>query len=177
MRILFIGNSFTARNDVPGRAARLVSEEAGFEVHTRLIQRGGASLKMHWNKGEAAAAIQEGGWDWVVLQEQSTLPWKNRARFFEGVRLFHPTIEQSGARTVLYQTWPRLHLPETAEPLLSAYEAIAEETGALVVAVGRRWMEHISPELYDADGSHPSAAGSELAARCFADAILAENRG
>jgi hypothetical protein len=35
---------------------------------------------MHRNKGEAQAEIARGKYDYVVLQEQSTLPVKNAAR-------------------------------------------------------------------------------------------------
>jgi len=85
LKVLFVGNSFTARNDLPGLVARLAAAR-GRRLEHRLISAGGASLRMHWNKGEAPKAIREGGYDYVVLQEQSTLPIKNAARFHENVR-------------------------------------------------------------------------------------------
>src|SRR5690348_16626579 len=111
MRLLFIGNSFTARNDVPGLVARLAAA-GGHALDHDLISAGGASLRAHWNKGEARRAIEGGGYDWVVLQEQSTLPVKNAGRMRENVRLFDPVIRASGARTALYMTWARRHAPE-----------------------------------------------------------------
>src|SRR5262245_54085065 len=87
LSVLFIGNSFTARNDLPGLIAGL-AEARGLRIEHRLISAGGASLRMHWNKGEALQAIRTGGYDYVVLQEQSTLPIKNAARMHENVRLF-----------------------------------------------------------------------------------------
>src|SRR2546421_5311370 len=87
LRVLFIGNSFTARNDFPGMVAAL-AEAAGARFEHRLVSAGGASLRMHWNKGEATAAMREQRYDYVVLQEQSTLPFKNAARMHENVRLF-----------------------------------------------------------------------------------------
>ena len=85
MKVLFIGNSFTARNDLPGLIARL-AEARGKGLEHRLIHAGGASLRAHWNAGQAAEAIRDGGYDAVVLQEQSTLPVKNAARMHENVR-------------------------------------------------------------------------------------------
>src|SRR5215217_3468704 len=76
LNVLFIGNSFTARNDLPGRVAELAAAR-GKTLRHRLISAGGASLRAHWNAGEALTAIREGGYDAVVLQEQSTLPIKN----------------------------------------------------------------------------------------------------
>ena len=72
LKVLFIGNSFTARNDLPRLAAQLAAAR-GKAIQHRLISAGGASLRQHWNHGEALQAIQEGHYDHVVLQEQSTL--------------------------------------------------------------------------------------------------------
>src|SRR4051812_45853779 len=91
IRILFIGNSFTARNDLPGLIAGL-ARARGIDVETTLLSIGGASLRTHWNKGEAAAAIGKTKYDFVVLQEQSTLPIKNATRMSENVLLFDPVI-------------------------------------------------------------------------------------
>src|SRR3954469_13007899 len=91
LKVLFIGNSFTARNDVPGLIEKLAkARELDFEH--RLLSIGGASLRTHWNKGEAAKRIEREHYDYVVLQEQSTLPVKNVTRFHENVRLFDPVI-------------------------------------------------------------------------------------
>src|SRR4051812_44654659 len=112
MKALFIGNSFTARNDLPGMVAQLAAA-AGERLEHRLLTISGASLRTHWNKGEALREIQAGGYDRVVLQEQSTLPLTNRLRMHENVRLFDAAIRAGGARTVLYMTWARRHAPET----------------------------------------------------------------
>ena len=105
LKVLFIGNSFTARNDLPCLIARLAeTRDKGLEH--RLISAGGASLRTHWNAGEALKAIQGGRYDHVVLQEQSTLPVKNAKRMHENVRLFDEAIKAAGARTVLYMTGP-----------------------------------------------------------------------
>src|SRR5688572_18919948 len=166
-RILFIGNSFTARNDVPGMI-RAMATAAGRSMHCRLISRGGASLRMHWNKGEALEAIRTGGFTSVVLQEQSTLPVKNAARMHESVRLFDAAIREAGARTVLYMTWARRHAPESQRAITGAYTAIGRELGAAVAPAGDAWQRfleaHDHPVLHDKDGSHPTLAGSFLAA-------------
>jgi hypothetical protein len=62
IRILFIGNSFTARNDLPELISRL-SASQGQVVECRLLSIGGASLRTHWNKGEAQSLIRTGRFD------------------------------------------------------------------------------------------------------------------
>jgi len=176
-RILFVGNSYTSRNDLP----RLVSELAAAapqprELHTQAIVAGGASLKRHWNAGKVQAALAATPWDYVVLQEQSTLPFKSSQRYHENVRLFHPEIARHGAKIVLYLTWSRQQTPERQDEITRAVQAIGAEVGALVVPVGPVWHRamHWDPslKLYVDDGSHPTAAGSYLAACVFLIALF-----
>jgi hypothetical protein len=178
LNVLFIGNSFTARNDLPGMIARLASAD-GKQLHHRLISAGGASLRAHWNKGEAQQAICEGNYDYVVLQEQSTLPVKNAARMHESVRLFDDAIRSAGAKTVLYLTWARQHAPHTQQAITDAYTTIGREIGATIVPVGVIWQQvlrkHGDVALYDKDGSHPTLAGSYLAACAFFAILFRRN--
>ena len=177
MDAIFVGNSFTQRHDVPGTVARLAAAR-GTALRHRLFAAGGASLRAHWNKGQARAAIEAERPAWVVLQEQSTLPIKNAARFHENVRLFDAVIRASGGRTLLYLTWARRHAPETQRALTDAYRAIGAELGAAVAPAGVAWERclaaHDRPVLHDADGSHPTAAGSYLAACTLYAAMFGE---
>ena len=178
--LLFIGNSFTARNNVPDLIAQL-AESRGKQLQHRLISAGGASLRMHWNKGDAQKAMQQTRHDYVVLQEQSTLPIKNPLRMHENIRLFDQVINTSGAKTALYMTWARQNAPETQKAITDAYTAIGEEIGAVTVPVGVAWekfiRKHSSPVLHDADKSHPTFAGSYLAACVFFAVLFGETPG
>jgi len=178
MRILFVGNSFTARNNVPGLVAQL-AQSRGKQLQHRLISAGGASLRMHWNKGDAQKAIQQTRYDYVVLQEQSTLPLKNPLRMHENIRLFDQAIKASGAKTALYLTWARQNAPETQKAITNAYMVISEELGATIVPVGVAWQnfirKHSRPALHDTDKSHPTLAGSYLAACVFFAVLFHEN--
>jgi hypothetical protein len=176
--VLFIGNSFTARNDLPGLIARLAAAR-GVEMEHRLISVGGASLRTHWNKGHAQDAIRRRRFDFVVLQEQSTLPVKNAVRMHENVRLFDEVIRAAGARTVLYMTWARQNQPEAQQIITEAYSTIGRELGATVVPVGAVWQhflrKHRRPVLHDKDRSHPTLAGSYLAACVFVAVLFGQS--
>jgi hypothetical protein len=178
LKVLFIGNSFTARNNLPGLIADLAAAR-GKSLQHRLISAGGASLRQHWNARAALSAIQDGHYDAVVLQEQSTLPIKNADRMRENVRLFDDAIKNGGAKTVLYMTWARQHAPESQKAITDAYASIGRELGAAVVPVGVAWQsflrKHDQPVLHDRDGSHPALAGSYLAACVFLAVLFGEN--
>ena len=178
INILFIGNSFTQRNDLPALLSELAAAR-NIAVTHKLISAGGASLRTHWNAGQAATAIAAGGYDYVVLQEQSTLPVKNAKRMAENMRLFNDSIKQAGAKTVLYMTWARQHAPESQQVISDAYNSIGKELGAIVVPVGLAWQKfiakHQTPILHDRDQSHPTPAGTYLAACVFLVVLLKTN--
>ena len=174
-KVLFIGNSFTARNNLPGLIAQLAATR-GITLQHELISAGGSSLRRHWNAGEALATINTRRFESVVLQEQSTLPIKNPERMHETVRLFDHAIQAAGAKTVLYLTWARLTAPDSQAAITDAYTRIGQELGATVIPVGAVWQsflrQHDRPILHDRDGSHPSLAGSYLAACVFLAALF-----
>jgi hypothetical protein len=177
LKVLFVGNSFTARNDLPSLIAQLAAARGGTLEH-RLISIGGASLRTHWNAGTALKAIQDGHYAAVVLQEQSTLPVKNAARMHENIRLFDAAIKAAGARTILYMTWARRDRPKSQEAITDAYTGIGRELGATVAPVGRAWQavlrRHERLVLHDRDQSHPTRAGSYLAACVFLAVLFKE---
>jgi hypothetical protein len=86
----------------------------------------------------------------------------------ENVRLFDKCIQAAGSRTALYMTWARQHEPQNQRKIARAYTEIADELGATLLPVGLAWQACLrrdgAPVLYDRDGSHPTLAGSHLAA-------------
>ncbi len=170
VRMLFIGNSFTTKNDLPTLLSAIAKAGKGITIESKIISAGGASLRRHWNAG-ATSTITGAKWDYVVFQEQSTLPIKNSNRFHENVREFVPAMKESGAKMVLFMTWARKKEPENQSLLTDSYNKIGKELGVSVVPVGTAWQKlvakHDKPVLHAADGSHPTMAGSYLAACTF----------
>jgi hypothetical protein len=168
--MLFIGNSFTTRNDLPGLLTVIAKAGESIEIESKVIAAGGASLRRHWNAG-ASDTIAGEKWDYVVFQEQSTLPIKNGKRFHENVREFMPVMNDSSAKMVLFMTWARIHEPANQEILTNSYYEIGKELTATVVPVGSAWKKllenHDAPTLHAEDGSHPTFAGTYLAACTF----------
>ena len=80
-------------------------------------------------------------------------------------------IKGAGSNTVLYMTWARKHSPEHQKLIAEAYNSIGQKVGATVVPVGLAWenflAKHDKPVLHDRDQSHPTIAGSYLAACVF----------
>lgn len=176
-RMLFVGNSYTARHDLPALVAQLGAEATPrVSIETQAITAGGASLRRHWNAGTVHAALRASSWHYVVLQEQSTLPMKNPARYRLNVAEFIPTIRGHGATAVLYLTWAWRDVPQMHDATTLAIERTAAEFAARVVPVGLAWQvalrECPDVELYMRDGSHPTAAGAYLSACVFLTSLF-----
>ena len=182
MRILMLGNSFTFANDMPDMLAELTGAEV--TAHTR----GGARLAEHLNPktkmgARTQAALKTEHWDYVVLQEMSNAPAVSREKFLLSAAALCEKIHAAGAVPVFYATWAyqknhekmnsfQLSYEEMYRRMVAAYHEAAERNQALVADVGRAFYERSEQEqLYAADGCHPNAAGSRLAAQLIAEAI------
>lgn len=182
LRVLFIGNSYTIFNNLPYLVESIAaSQPAGPRIQTGVSLSGGKTLKWHWDNGHALETIRQGGWDFVVLQEQSVLgrnappgaapEINDPALYFEYGRKFHAEITKIGAKTVLYATWAREGYPEQQRRLDDAFTRLARETGAGIVPAGLAWtvarIEAPHIKLHMPDRSHPTQAGSYLNALLF----------
>jgi hypothetical protein len=176
--VLFLGNSYTYFNNLPAIFSELASAGHQCKVDARMVAPGGVRLKDLWEKTEAREVLSSQKWDYVVLQDQSTLGINyflegqprvtSDAVFLPYAEKWVAEIVQHGARPVFYLTWARKTTPDDQAALNYAYIHAAKETGGIVAPVGIAWQEirQHSPaiDLYYKDGSHPSRAGSYLAA-------------
>lgn len=192
MNILFIGNSYTYFNQMPEVIFSEILRSTGHsEDSVTSITEGGRYLD--W-EGETASQIEtalaENSYDYVVIQEQSICPAVDPERFWEAARALTEKIYMNGAKPVFYCTWGRRDTsPTLAEHgwtheslthlLAESYTKIAQETDAKIAYVGPAFTEvyrsHPEIELYDPDSTHPSAAGSYLAALVIYAAIYGED--
>lgn len=177
MNVLFIGNSYTYCNGLPVMLGDL-AKARGRTVATRKVTKGGVTLKWHSRNPETLEAIAEGGWDFVVLQDQSLAPVE-RPDMLRGASIdLAARIRKAGGEPVLYMTWARQHAPETQEAITEAYSRVGAEIDARVAPVGVAWGRSLAahPEitLHTADRSHPTIDGSYLAACVFLATLLGE---
>jgi len=157
---------------------------------------GGTTLQYHSSNAVSQALIAEGGWDFVVLQEQSQLPsfplQDVESDCFPYAALLNEQILEANpcAETMYYMTWgrengdagncdfwPPVCTYEGMDDLLKErYLAMAEMNDGVVAPVGavRRFIRENFPDiqLYAGDGSHPSMVGSYVAAVCFYTCIF-----
>jgi hypothetical protein len=172
MRVLFIGNSYTYFNDLPWLTQQLAeSAKETRIIETEMVVAGGATLKNHWKQGQALRLLKAKHWDYVVLQEQSTLPITNPQEMYKYASLFDAEIKRVNSQTVFYLTWAKQNQPETQQILTNSYMNVAKELKAKVAPVGIVWQKiqekNLKLNLYSSDQSHPSPIGSYVAACVF----------
>ncbi len=177
VKLLFIGNSYTQQNDLPAMISAL-AESAGNSppiVYDKQLV-GGYTLEQHWNDGVALDKIRQGGWEFVVLQEQSWRPIADKPAMTNYARKFDQAINDQGGITLFYLTWTRAHLPQMQTNLNSAYLRLAEQLRAEVAPAGMAWRLALDNDpglvLHESDQSHPNPTGTYLAACAFFGAIF-----
>ena len=102
---VFVGNSYTFVNDLPGVLVGLAQAARGRRIVTGQHTPGGYTLEQHVKDGKAVEALQKQKWDVVVLQEQSVLPVVQPARMYAGAWKLHEMITIQKAQTLFYLTW------------------------------------------------------------------------
>ena len=199
-KVLFIGNSYTLVNNLPQITANIASN-----MRDELIFSTSAiasySLQLHSANSATLNMIRQGGWDYVVLQEYSQYPSEPLAWVEVNVYPYAQYLDNeintynSAAETMFYMTWGRKdgdadrcsRLPAVCTYIgmddltRERYMYMAQTNQAVVSPVGAVWRyireNYPSIELYQSDGSHPSAAGSYAAACCFYTAIYRKDPG
>ena len=195
LHVLFLGNSYTYVNDLPGMFRNL-STSGGIAVNVESIAYGGWTLGApptgFASDPGTLAKLAQGGLDVLVLQEQSqipTVPVFVDSSTIPGARILRDAARAASpcVRTVMFETWGRRdggqQCPGTPcsapfadfdamqDELTAAYKKIAQALGAEVAPVGEAWrlVRHQHPEivLFQGDGSHPSNDGTYLAACVF----------
>lgn len=197
-RALFIGNSYTAYNNLPQMVSQCATN-TGDQLIFNSNTPGGSSLQGHFSNTSSLNLIQLGEWDYVVLQEQSQRPAFPDAQVAQDVFPYASALNNMikeynpCAETMFYMTWgrkngdaqncpiwPPVCTYEGMDSLLHLrYMQMAEQNDASVSPVGALWRHirenHPSIELYTQDESHPSYAGSYAAAVCFYTVIFRKN--
>ena len=174
IRVLFIGNSLTAANDLPATVQALAAA-AGVRVEYSALVKPNVSLEDHWNDGEARRAIERGRWTFVVLQQgPSALP-ESQVLLLEYTRRFDRVIRAAGARPAMYMVWPSRARASDAAGVGRSYSAAARAVDAVLCPAGDAWQAawRTDPDLplYGADAFHPSPLGSTLAAMAIVEAL------
>ncbi len=193
--VVFLGNSYTYVNDLPLIISNLALSTGDSLVYQQSTP-GGYSLQGHSTNTTSLNLIQQGGWDYMILQEQSQKPSWPISQVMTDVYPYaqtlcntfrtanpcsHPMFFMTWGRkngdSYNCANWPPVCTYRGMDSLLNLrYRMLADSNHALVSPVGAVWhyiRDNFSDiELYSSDESHPSLNGSYAAACTFYSLIF-----
>lgn len=191
IKILFIGNSYTYRNNMP-HIFEEIAISKGKKVFVDECTLGKATLYIHSNRFAVRNAIKSQDWDYVIVQGSSR-DFLNEDTLIEKKTL--PALEKlisaiqknnSATKMLFYMTWGYKNgykplkevdtFEKMANKIRDEYLELYKSYNIGVVPVGMAWKDsrrkRSEVKLYVKDGAHPSLKGSYLAACCFYAAIF-----
>lgn len=197
LKVLFIGNSFTYRNGVEEFSSGVpglfdgIAEDLGFAVETYSVTGPGWYLESHADASDRCGKQVDkllnacNDFDYIVLQDQSTSPYRENARFINGVNLMLSKVKrtQTHAKIYLYETWGSpfsstedgTTIAEMEMKLRKAYTAAGEQFGLDVTYVGAAFTDAYYNDgiyLWDTDNRHQSFTGAYLSAATHVGSML-----
>lgn len=185
VRVLWIGNSYTFYNNLPEMVKEIASTQ-GIKISNTEVLKGGERLKGHLENPRLIMLLKEGTWDYVIVQEQSSLPSYDTSTVMREVYPYAHAIDSLAhsnspdVKVVFYMTWGHKHgniRPRENYPLCDSYEGMQEriKTSYIEMAhandaecapAGMAWstVRKVRPDiiLYRSDLFHPAVAGSYL---------------
>ena len=195
LRVLWVGNSYTYYNDLPAMVREIASTQKVKLSCTRFL-KGGERFSGHLKNEALLKPLADGGWDYVILQDQSVAPSLStrsvEREVYPAARRLD-SLAHAGSpdvRVIFYMTWGHKYgnrKPDASYPLANNYEGMQErlktsylemayDNGAWCAPVGMAWRqvraEHPDWQLYRNDCYHPSVVGSYLAANVIFTTIF-----
>src|SRR3954468_18801752 len=167
-RVLFIGNSLTYTNDLPGTVAGLALA-AGDTIEVQTVAGPNLALIDHVaGQTNAVAVIKSGPWDYVVLQQGPTPLPLYRDTLILATKWLQPYIRDAGARSAQLMVWPSATKRASFDEVRRSTQLAAKAVGGVFLPAGEAWRAAWAAgprvALYGPDGFHPSELGTYLAA-------------
>ena len=194
-KILFIGNSYTYVNDLPGTLYNIALSGQDTIVYDSSAP-GGYTFQNHTNNSTTLAKINAAHWHYVILQEQSQLPSFPPSQVQTEVYPYAEILDSlihvnySCTKTVFYMTWGRKYgdasncgfyppvctFEGMGARLRQSYLEMGDMFECPVAPVGMAWKKSRELDstinLWSGDNSHPSVAGTYLTACVFYSTIF-----
>ena len=193
-RVLFLGNSATFVNDLPQMTADIANSMGDTLIYDYNTP-GGYTFQEHATNTTSLNKIMQGNRDFVVLQGSGRVAMEIdqvEVDVFPYVYYLDSVITAYNpcGETMFYMTWglkngdaancpiwePVCTYTGMDNLLRHRYMMMADSNKAVVSPVGAVWryirQHYPSIELYVADDTHPSQAGSYAAACCFYTGIF-----
>jgi hypothetical protein len=166
--VLFIGNSLTYTNDLPGTVAT-VALAFNDTMQVKMVAAPNLALIDHAaGQTDAIEVLQSQRWDYVVLQQGPTALPLYRDTLILATKWLEPYIHGAGARSAQLMVWPMATKRASFDEVRRSTQLAAKAVDGIFLPAGEAWRAAWSAgsrvALYGADGFHPSPLGTYLTA-------------
>lgn len=173
VRVLFIGNSLTYVNDLPGMFVALARLAGDDRVQAQSVAFPDYALEDHWAEGTAKRSLADHRWEFVVMQQGSSALPSSQLNLRTWAVQFAPLIRNAGAVPVLFMVWPTSSRLSDFPAVQQSYRDAASATSGVFAPAGDAWVAYGNlSQLYSADGLHPTIAGTYIAALVLLDRTI-----
>jgi hypothetical protein len=173
INLLFMGNSHTSFNNLPGMVAAMVRVAQPGKSVAAVEAPNWMFLEQRASDAQSLALLRSGSWRYVVLQAQEYSSSGQFLYSIEGAVSLVGVAREVKAVPIMFPEWPRRGIPET-QRIYDLHVSIAQRAPACVPPIPQSWDLAVArhPELvarlYDEDGNHSAPAGAFLAALIIA---------
>jgi hypothetical protein len=179
--ILFIGNSLTYVNDVPGIVQALAASR-GDSLAVETVAFPDFALIDHWNngtgRGTARGEIAGGKWKFVVFAAGPVVGVGEPRHAPPLDQAVCPGITQAGGVPALFSAWPTSDRGQDFPAAIQSYTLAASDVGGVLLPVASAWQaawqRNPALALYS-DGLHASTTGSYLSALAIYAVLVHKN--
>ncbi len=165
LRILFVGNSLTYANNLPG-LVEMIANEAGMSVSTQSIAYGNYSLEDHWAAG-LETKISDASPDLVVMQQGPSSLAQNQVHLRTWAGIISRAIRAAEAEPAMFMVWPSLAREFAFPDVLNSYRTAATTINGRFFPAGEAFRQSFADHNlgpYGPDNFHPSRFGSIISA-------------
>ena len=175
--LLFIGNSHSSVNNLPGIVATLI--ETGTQKSANAFNAPGwGFLADRIGDGVTQATIEARSWTHVSLQAQKYSTTGRYSYPTDAAKTWIRSVKTVNATPIMFPEWPRRGNFEEGLRVHQLHVSIAQSEPACVAPIGLAWDLAISrfPQmvLHAPDGNHSALAGALLTAYVFYETITGE---
>ena len=167
VNLLFMGNSHTAVNNVPGMVAAMVRAGQPGKTVMAVEAPGSMFLDQRVNDAATLGLLRSQNWSYVVLQAQQ---YSSSGQFTYSTAEAEELVRLSrrqNAVPVMFPEWPRRGINET-QRIFDLHVSIARNEPVCVPPIPQAWdlalARHPTLVLHSADGNHSAPPGAFLAA-------------
>jgi hypothetical protein len=173
LRILFLGNSLTETNNLPGMVGAL-GFASGVDIESDMVIAP-TNLFEHLGNESTREMVLTGDYDFVILQQGPSSLAPNRESLRQAVQTWATMIAEGGARPALFAVWPESDRRDVFGDVSESYRLAAQDVNGVFLPVGDTWLEVWksipSAPFYSEDGYNPSVLGTYAAAVVIVSAL------